>query len=312
MQVRHLGCAVINNPFAIGWLALYAVATGVLAWRYGFGPAEPLAVLVIFGLALPGLALLLTRGHAPRPVRVDAPAAESRLAVLCLLAVTAFLAFGLDLLHSAVPSRLANDVAVIAAKLLVFVALPYALLRRRGYRWRDFLGLRLGAREWLVAIVLSLAFVLVNAVIGQGPARIAASGYGPVTLAVGGIAVYLLLCIEVGLVEEFLFRAFLQARFATWLRSEVSGLFLAATLFGLAHAPGFYLRWEQNAADLFSEPSLLFALAYSIAVISVAGVFMGVVWLRTRSLAVVILVHAAGDWLPNVAGTLQGWGIAAP
>ena len=302
---------VITNPFAIGWLVLYAAATGILAWRYGFGPAEPLAVLVIFGLALPGLALLLTRGHAPRPVRVDAPAAESRLAVLCLLAVTAFLAFGLDLVHSAVPSRPANDVAVIAAKLLVFVALPYALLRMRGYRWRDFLGLRLGGREWLVAIVLSLAFVLVNAVIGQGPARIAASGYGPLTLALGGIAVYLLLCIEVGLVEEFFFRAFLQTRFAAWLGSEVSGLFLAATLFGLAHAPGLYWRWEQNAADLFAEPSLLFALAYSIAVISVAGVFMGVVWLRTRSLAVVILVHAAGDWLPNVAETLRSWGIGA-
>ena len=303
--------AIITHPFAIGWLLLYAASTGILGWRYGFGPVEPLAVLVIFGLALPGLALLLTRGHAPRPVRVDAPAAESRLAVLCLLLVALFLGFGLDLVHAAALTRPANDLAVTAAKLLVFVILPYALLRRRGYRWRDFLGLRLSGREWLVAIVLSLAFVLVNAVIGQGPARIAASGYGPVTLAIGGLAVYLLLCVEVGLVEEFFFRSFLQARFAGWLKSEVSGLFLAATLFGLAHAPGFYLRWEQNAADLFAEPSLLFALAYSIAVISVAGVFMGIVWLRTRCLAVVVLVHAAGDWLPNLAGTLQAWGVAA-
>lgn len=304
--------AIILNPFAIGWFVLYAASTAVLAARYGFGPAEPVAVLVIFGLLLPGLALLLTRGHQPRSLRVDAPAAESRLAAVCLLVVVLFLAFGLDLLNAAVPSRPANDLAVLAAKLLVFVALPYALLRRRGYRWRDLLALRLSGREWLVAILLSLAFVGVNAVIGQGPARIAGSGYGAVTLVFGGIAVYLLLCIEVGLVEEFFFRTFMQARLAAWLTSEVSGLFLAATLFGLAHAPGFYLRWEQNAADLFTEPSLLFALAYSIAVISVAGVFMGIVWLRTRSLAVLILVHAAGDWLPNVADTLQGWGIAAP
>jgi hypothetical protein len=52
------------------------------------------------------------------------------------------------------------------------VPLPFALLARRGYRWRDFLSLDIGRRGWIIAIVLSLMA-------------------------------------EVGLVEEFLFRGLL-------------------------------------------------------------------------------------------------------
>lgn len=298
----------MRNPFFIGWLVLYVASASVLAGLYDYALAEIVAVLVIFGLLLPGLALLLTRGHSPRPPNVVAPVAETRIVLGCLVVVAVFIGPGLDWLHRAVTSPRADWFAVWGAKLALFVVLPYLLFRRNGYRWRDFFSFRLGRREWLVTLLLAAAFVLVNAVIGQGPERIASSRYGTDALLVGGLLVYVALVLEVGLVEEFFFRALLQARFAARFGSEISGLFLAATAFGLAHVPGFYLRWEQNAADLFPEPSLLFALAYGIAVISIAGLFMGVLWLRTRSLAVVMLVHAAGDWLPNVAGTLETWG----
>ncbi len=137
----------------------------------------------------------------------------------------------------------------------------------------------IGRRGLLIALVLSLAIIGVNALIGQGLQRIDAAGYSLTILLGGGMIVYLVLMAEVGLVEEFIFRGLLQERLSRWLDNPTSGLFIAALLFGLAHAPGYYLRWEQNAADLFAEPSLLFALAYSVAVISVAGLFMGVIWL---------------------------------
>lgn len=299
----------LTNPFFIGYALLWLASTGILVGVYGYGPVEPIAVLVIFGFLLPGLALLLTRGYSPRPLRIDSPRLETRFVLAYLLFIVAFLGWGLDLVHASFPDQPANDIAVLVAKVIVFVLVPFALLMSRGYRWKDFVTARLNRREVVVAVVLSLAFIGINALIGQGPKRIAESGFDATTILVGGMAVYLFLMIEVGLVEEFFFRSLLQARLAAWLKSNVSGLFLAAILFGIAHAPGFYLRWEQNAADLFAEPSLLFALAYSIAVISVAGVFMGVVWLRTRSLLVVILIHAAGDWLPNVAETLKNWGV---
>jgi membrane protease YdiL (CAAX protease family) len=45
------------------------------------------------------------------------------------------------------------------------------------------------------------------------------------------------LVIEVGLVEEFFFRALVQSRLAAWFKSEVSGVVLMSLAFGLAHAP---------------------------------------------------------------------------
>jgi membrane protease YdiL (CAAX protease family) len=47
------------------------------------------------------------------------------------------------------------------------------------------------------------------------------------------------------------------------------------------------------------------AVGYSIVVTSVAGFFLGVLWARTRNFAVVVVVHAAADLLPNVLPTLR-------
>jgi membrane protease YdiL (CAAX protease family) len=43
------------------------------------------------------------------------------------------------------------------------------------------------------------------------------------------------------LVEEFFFRALLQARLAAYFRSEVTGVVLMSLIFGFAHVPGFVL-----------------------------------------------------------------------
>jgi membrane protease YdiL (CAAX protease family) len=53
------------------------------------------------------------------------------------------------------------------------------------------------------------------------------------------------------------------------------------------------------------HPSLLMAVGYSIVVTSVAGFFLGALWARTRNFAVVVVVHAAADLLPNVLPTLR-------
>ena len=98
--------ALIRNPFFIGYVAAWLASASVLALVYGYGPVEPVAVLVIFGLLLPGLALLLTRDHAPRAARLDAPAIEARTVLFYLLPVTAFLAWGFSALQGWVPDWL--------------------------------------------------------------------------------------------------------------------------------------------------------------------------------------------------------------
>jgi uncharacterized protein len=78
--------------------------------------------------------------------------------------------------------------------------------------------------------------------------------------------------------EEFLFRGILQNLFARTLRNEWLGLALASAVFGLSHlhhAP--YPNWRY------------------VLMATIAGVFYGLAWMRTRSLVPGVLVHAAVD-----------------
>ena len=131
----------------------------------------------------------------------------------------------------------------------------------------------------------------------QGPSSRPAAG---IHAAAGGATQLCGLLLEVGLVEEFFFRALLQERLASVLGSRWGGLVAGALLFGLVHAPGFYLRPARTMELLGDHPSLLMAVGYAVVMTSVAGLLMGMLWMRTKNLAVVILVHAAGDWLQGV------------
>jgi membrane protease YdiL (CAAX protease family) len=72
-------------------------------------------------------------------------------------------------------------------------------------------------------------------------------------------------------------------------------------VFGLAHAPGFIFRRAGEVEGLGPHPGAFDAIAYSIVVLAVSGVTFGVVWARTKNLVALMLIHAAGDLLPNFA-----------
>jgi uncharacterized protein len=108
-------------------------------------------------------------------------------------------------------------------------------------------------------------------------------------------------------VEEFFFRALVQSRLAAALKSEISGVVLMSLIFGLAHAPGFIFRHAGEVEGLGSNPNVLDAIAYSIVVLAISGVTFGVTWARTKNLFAVMLIHAAGDLLPNFAVFAQTW-----
>jgi len=52
-------------------------------------------------------------------------------------------------------------------------------------------------------------------------------------------------------------------------------------------------------------PARLVALRYSIAVVSVAGIFLGVLW--ARNILIVMPAHAAADLIPNLRQFLRAW-----
>jgi uncharacterized protein len=301
------------SPRAAAAIAAYAVLyAGSLAWLArvpGFEAGESLATLLVFGLGFSLVAWLATRGFTltPRPVRE--PARES-VAVALYLAAFALLVlgWGFTWVREAVPDGRAEDLAMLALKLATMVLLPGLLFVQLGYRWSDLLGEpRFGARHWRVLLVIGALLLALQLLVGRGPATIAALPHPHWQVAMAAPFALAWLTLEAGLTEEFLFRALLQSRLAAWLRSPTAGLVGMAVLFGLAHAPGYVLRGAHAAEGIAATPDALTAAAYAIAVVSPIGFLFGVLWLRTRSLWLVVLLHGWTDLVPNLAPFVRTW-----
>jgi membrane protease YdiL (CAAX protease family) len=290
------------------YATLYASLLIAMHRHLGFELAEPLLVLAIMGVWFSSLAWFVTRKAVPLSFAVMQPARESQMLLLYLLPLTAYLAWGRNLLGRwAIPEpRL--SVVILLIKLLMFVAVPAViLLLIWKYRWQELFVFRSAARHWPAALWMSVAMIGFQSVFGRGPTDIRESGFSPRVLVTAAPLIYLFLLLEVGLVEEFFFRVLLQSRLAAWLKSETAGIVGMSILFGLAHAPGLYYRAVATHEALGGRPSWLMAIGYSIVITSTAGFFLGVLWMRTRNLLLLMVVHAAGDLLPNLVPMLKNW-----
>lgn len=301
------------------FFATYAVALVRLSVAGVYPLEEAIGVLVVLGVGFPGLAWLLLRRVAPLPARA-ATAGELLTALVLLAVVTVYLAVGTSTVDAIVPAAWltaarTHAVFVLAKKLVVFVAIPYAVLRLGFGRHAADFGLgrealrALWGRQGVVAVLLTLALGAFQWFVGRGAAPLRAGELTGAALAATLTITVVWNLLEVGLVEEFFFRAVVQTRIADALRSPTAGLFLAALLFGLAHAPGYVLRGAGVADGLGMRPTVADAAAYAIAVPAVASFLFAVLWNRTRNLYVGIIVHAAVDALPQAMATAQVWGL---
>lgn len=311
---------IFGNFWVLLGIAAYGISLAVLWQNKSFAPEDAIVELVIFGLAFPLLAWVATLRARPLTLTVHRSAAEMWLLIAGLIGVTLYLVWGATLSEALVPagwlaSERAKFFVVFVRKLIVFVAIPFVLFRATfGYRWRDFglqfAGLRALAGNHLpVVLILSAAILVFQFFLGGGAAPIRRGEFHASQLALGLPLCFAWLFIEAGLVEEFFFRALLQTRLATWFRSEVTGVALMALFFGLAHAPGFILRHAGLEEAIGANPSPADSIAYAIVVLSVGGIFFGIVWARTKNLFAVMIIHAATDLLPNFAQFVKTWGV---
>lgn len=300
---------LLKNPFIIAYVGLYTVSLLLLQVRAGFNFTEPLFLFVIVGIGFSSLAWWVTKHIKSLELPVQHPLSECGVIAMYLLVVVAFLTWGLDIIETSVPAEPLKSVLILAAKLVVFVVFPLLLFRWLWkYRLQDFFGLSFGGRNaWRVVLWMSTVLIIFQIAFGQGFNEISRAGLVGWTLTFGIPFVYVLLLLEVGIVEEFFFRGLLQSRIAALLKSETAGVVLMSVIFGIAHAPGFYFRTGKTLELLSSSPSFLLAIGYSIVITSVAGFFLGVIWVRTKNLTILILIHAAGDLVPNIAATLGAW-----
>src|SRR5262249_23928141 len=194
--------------------------------------------------------------------------------------------------------------------------IPFGIFRLAfGYRLGDFgiqkEGLRaLRGNHLPMLLVVGGVLLAFQFFFGNGAAPIRQGEITASPLLLGLSLGFAWLSVEVGLVEEFFFRALVQSRLAAWFKSEVSGVVLMSLVFGLAHAPGFIFRGAGMVEGLGANPTALEATAYSIVVLAVSGILFGVMWARTKSLMALMLLHAAGDLLPNFAEFVKVWQIA--
>lgn len=287
------------------WVAAYAVIWFVcLLLLRGRSPqriGESIAVFAIFAIAFPVVITILTLGYDRPDVRVHAQREESLLLLGWSVLLAAYFTFLKPFFERGLPGEHGTSYIALFIKLLMFVALPAAgLMLRYGYRLRELFPAKWTLRSLAPALWLGCLFLVLQYIFGQGRTQIRETHLPILYLFFYAVAGMVWLGLEAGLVEEFFFRALLQERLSRYLQSEVAGVVIASIVFGLMHSPGFYLRPAESGEGLGAHPSLLVAVAYSIVTTSAAGVLFGVLWVRTRNLAVVVLCHAAFDLLPNL------------
>jgi membrane protease YdiL (CAAX protease family) len=309
--MRKLAGAALIFALVYG-LSLYELSLG------GGEPEEALAVLVVFGGIFGGLSWALTRKAAPFPL--DLPRPWPQLAVILLLAILliVWLCFGVDAVDAALPG-IAGDprsksLLRLGEKLILFVALPWVVFRRLFGLTAADVGLSFGKlREFrgsagLAALVLVPVIMGFNLLMGSAAAPIRNGEIGPATLLVALPACLIWDAIEAGLVEEFFFRALLQTRLAGVFRSHAMGTVAMAILFGLFHAPGLVLRGASAFEGMDTAPGPLFAMAYSVAIMGVAGIPFGILWARSRNLWLCLLIHGANDTIAHLPSFVKMWG----
>jgi membrane protease YdiL (CAAX protease family) len=291
---------------AIAYLAAWGVATLYL-FVSGADWVFPIASLTIFGGALSGLAWFLTRNSEPPAVPVPRPGIElTALLGFLLLYAFVFLGWGLGALKAAVTDPRPQEVAVLAVKLLVHVAIPAAILMALKAPLKPLFDTGLSRRGfWPTLLIMGAVLNGLLAVVSPSLANIAKLDPTPAMLLWGVTGAFVWNALEAGLCEEFLFRAALQSRFAAWFKSNAPAIVATSLLFGLAHAPGLYLRGGPGVDGWSTDPVQV--AAFTIATLSPISLLFGVLWARTRSLLLIVLLHACVDLLPFTSEFITTW-----
>ncbi len=291
---------------AAAYFAVWLICTLFLAVTGG-NFLFPISSLVLFGMILTGVAVFLTRKADAPPVPVAHPKRES-LTLLAYLLVYALVLFGplASIIRDAITSETAEQVAMLAYKLVVHLLIPALLIRAAGGHLRGIFDLGVKRPGVLVTLLLFSAFMIIvvgllNSIFDQ----LSAKGLGAATIAAWLAFSWIWMSIEAGACEEFLFRGLLQSRFTAWFGSPPMAIVAMSVIFALVHVPSFYLRGGEAVAQQAGSLPQIIALA--VASIAPISIMLGTLWYRTRSFLLVIMVHGAIDALPAVDKMMRIW-----
>jgi membrane protease YdiL (CAAX protease family) len=302
----------LNHPVVFIYAAIFLLALALaIVRRKTFPLADTLMVTLIVGVGFTALVYWIAPQPGDVPLRQETNPSELVFTVTYWLVTAALLIRGAPVPKSWRDHFFKKQLAGLAFKLVVFVLIPLAALRLIWQASWASLGFSAGdvPAQLRAAGLLILVFGGFNLLAGGAAAPIRKRQFTPGQVAAGMSLAYVWNIVEVGLVEEFYFRAFLQGRFTTFFDSPAAGICAAALLFGLAHAPGIYLRRGDRHGPLGEHPTLIDSILYAILGLSPTGWFTGLLYARCQSLLAPILVHAAVDAVAHTAEFLEGLGI---
>lgn len=213
-----------------------------------------------------------------RPDVVVQPIARTRhtIILLLILAVLSAASSGANK-PGAKPNHAILYVSVMVGELLL---LRYVVIGLRGITLRELIGrakwidIIIAAAFWLAA---RYALLLLRRALGAADDRTS-------KLMPNGVAesiLWILLSITAGLVEEVVFRGYLQRQFAAWLHSNAAAVVVQALIFGVAHG---------------------YQGVKSMIVVAAYGVLFGLVAWWRKSLVPGILTHAWTDIFSGLSG----------
>jgi membrane protease YdiL (CAAX protease family) len=307
---------LIRNKYVIVFSLLYSIAIAVLILIFHQPFMDIVTPFLFFGILFSFIAWLLVKNSAP--LLADKAAFKGELIVIITLVLffTWYVTYGSSTINKLIPLSIIavewkNTIAIVIKKLLTFVLLPFLVYKVAGFSVKDF-GLAIDRKKIfrkktiLVFVVLSAMVLLYQYFLSGGAKPVRNGQFNSHQLLTSLPLLFLWLFIEAGLVEEFFFRAVLQSRIAALLKSPVAGIIISGLIFGLAHAPGLYLRGAESEGISEQLPFIFWA-AYTITAMSVAGIFLGVIWKYTKNLYLVMALHAMVDLLPNFSEFVHIW-----
>lgn len=309
--------ALLKNKYFIGGLLLYAAAVLYLHFTFNFNLADLLIPFAVLGIGFSLLSLLLCKNFT-QPFHQPSFKNEVWFLVVLIAWILFYITYGGSLINKLLPASWIENPAVYSIiiflrKLLFFVLVPFAVYKAFGFSLKDF-GLKqrqvkfFSKKSMLIFVVLSVAALLFQYYLSSGAKDVRSGTFNTFQLIIGLPLCFVYLLFDAGLIEEFFFRGLLQSRLSILLKSTTGGIVLSAVIFGLVHAPGLYLRGA-GSEGIEEQMPFLFFTAYTVAYMSIAGVFLGIIYSKTKNLWLAMAIHAMVDLLPNLGNFIQTWRI---
>lgn len=187
--------------------------------------------------------------------------------------------------------RLGETAEIVA--LLTSMLVPAALLALGLVKWPARLKSASKLRLSLVsAAAIGFAIAVSYSKFANGPAVLEIP-------PVGGLFISVAVLIAAAAAEEVVFRILLLTALLDLTRSRFHAVFLSSVVFGLAHAP-FVLLQPVVHGDWLILQSVAQAYAPDFLCQTLFGLVLGVLWLRTGSIGLVVLTHAVMNVEPTL------------